>query len=120
MPSTWKRAASKVLVFCWLQHGVGVEFVRVLPETHAPSLTNVFSECAPNDDVVSNHNNFHRSLMHLTTLHLSYASFGSKMRYHICLFSLYEGGGGESVEGEERETKFCVYANTILCGCIGM
>ena len=104
---------------------MGVEFVRVLPETHAPSLTNVFSECAPNDDVVSNHNNFHRSLIHLTTLHLlSFASFGSKLRYHICLFSFKEGGREgkrESVEGEkerERETKFCVYANTILCGCI--
>ncbi|XP_046401109.1 phospholipid transfer protein C2CD2L isoform X3 [Ischnura elegans] len=33
------------------EHGVGVEFVRVLPETHPPSLTNVFSDCAPNDDV---------------------------------------------------------------------
>ncbi|XP_069698125.1 phospholipid transfer protein C2CD2L isoform X3 [Periplaneta americana] len=33
------------------EHGVGVEFVRVLPETHAPTLANVFSECAPNDDV---------------------------------------------------------------------
>ncbi|KAJ4441804.1 hypothetical protein ANN_11662 [Periplaneta americana] len=33
------------------KHGVGVEFVRVLPETHAPTLANVFSECAPNDDV---------------------------------------------------------------------
>lgn len=36
-----------------LQHGVGVEFVRVLGETQSPSLTNVFCECAPNDDVVS-------------------------------------------------------------------
>lgn len=45
-------------MFCWLQHGVGVEFVRVLPETHAPILTNVFSECAPNDDVVSNQCNY--------------------------------------------------------------
>lgn len=35
------------------QHGVGVEFIRVLPETPPPSVTNVFCECAPNDDVVS-------------------------------------------------------------------
>ncbi|XP_014283116.1 uncharacterized protein [Halyomorpha halys] len=33
------------------EHGVGVEFVRVLPETPAPSVSNVFCECAPNDDV---------------------------------------------------------------------
>nr|CAD7587015.1 unnamed protein product [Timema genevievae] len=34
-----------------LQHGVGVEFIRILPETHTPQLTNLFCECAPNDDV---------------------------------------------------------------------
>lgn len=33
------------------EEGIGVEFVRILPETHPPSLTNVFSECATNDDV---------------------------------------------------------------------
>ncbi|CAH1389002.1 unnamed protein product [Nezara viridula] len=33
------------------EHGVGVEFVRVLPETPPPSVSNVFCECAPNDDV---------------------------------------------------------------------
>lgn len=33
------------------EHGVGVEFVRVLGETQTPVLTNVFCECAPNDDV---------------------------------------------------------------------
>nr|CAD7427645.1 unnamed protein product [Timema monikensis] len=32
-------------------HGVGVEFIRILPETHTPQLTNLFCECAPNDDV---------------------------------------------------------------------
>lgn len=35
------------------QHGVGVEFVRVLGETQTPALSNIFCECAPNDDVVS-------------------------------------------------------------------
>lgn len=35
------------------QHGVGVEFVRVLGETQTPALSNMFCECAPNDDVVS-------------------------------------------------------------------
>ncbi|XP_059484473.1 uncharacterized protein LOC132201927 isoform X2 [Neocloeon triangulifer] len=33
------------------EHGVGVEFVRVLPESHSPTLSSVFSECAPNEDV---------------------------------------------------------------------
>uniref|UniRef100_A0A0K8SUS5 C2 domain-containing protein 2 n=2 Tax=Lygus hesperus TaxID=30085 RepID=A0A0K8SUS5_LYGHE len=33
------------------EHGVGVEFVRVLPESSTPSITNVFCECASNDDV---------------------------------------------------------------------
>lgn len=106
MPSTWIPAVSKYIVFCWLQHGVGVEFVRVLPETHAPSLTNVFSECAPNDDVVSSHSNFHRSLIYLTTLPhlLSFASFGSKLGYHICLFSLWRWGGREGGREGERES----------------
>ncbi|XP_046675386.1 uncharacterized protein LOC124364163 isoform X14 [Homalodisca vitripennis] len=33
------------------EHGVGAEFVRVLGETQTPVLSNVFCECAPNDDV---------------------------------------------------------------------
>lgn len=37
-----------------LQHGVGVEFVRVLPETHPPTLSNIFCECDSKDDVVGN------------------------------------------------------------------
>lgn len=36
----------------YLQHGVGVEFVRVLPETHPPNLSNIFCECDSKDDVV--------------------------------------------------------------------
>ncbi|XP_066594986.1 uncharacterized protein [Prorops nasuta] len=33
------------------EHGVGVEFVRVLPETHPPVLSNIFCECDSKDDV---------------------------------------------------------------------
>ncbi|XP_014248065.1 uncharacterized protein LOC106665824 isoform X4 [Cimex lectularius] len=33
------------------EHGVGVEFVRVLPESPPPNISNVFCECASNDDV---------------------------------------------------------------------
>ncbi|XP_014484805.1 PREDICTED: uncharacterized protein LOC106749653 isoform X2 [Dinoponera quadriceps] len=33
------------------EHGVSVEFVRVLPETHPPTLSNIFCECDSKDDV---------------------------------------------------------------------
>ncbi|XP_025830080.1 uncharacterized protein LOC108736303 isoform X4 [Agrilus planipennis] len=33
------------------EQGVGVEFVRILPETNPPSLTNLFCECDSKDDV---------------------------------------------------------------------
>nr|XP_012139466.1 PREDICTED: uncharacterized protein LOC100877431 isoform X3 [Megachile rotundata] len=33
------------------EHGVGVEFVRVLPETYPPNLSNIFCECDSKDDV---------------------------------------------------------------------
>ncbi|KAF2883468.1 hypothetical protein ILUMI_22710 [Ignelater luminosus] len=33
------------------EQGVGVEFVRILPETHPPLLTNLFCECDTKDDV---------------------------------------------------------------------
>ncbi|XP_020294628.1 uncharacterized protein LOC109860147 [Pseudomyrmex gracilis] len=33
------------------EHGVGVEFVRVLPETNPPTLSNIFCECDSKDDV---------------------------------------------------------------------
>ncbi|XP_044576428.1 uncharacterized protein LOC123259791 isoform X6 [Cotesia glomerata] len=33
------------------EHGVGVEFVRVLPETQSPSFSNIFCECDSRDDV---------------------------------------------------------------------
>lgn len=48
------------------QHGVGVEFVRVLGETQTPALSNMFCECAPNDDVVS-------LAQHYTTIILTYS-----------------------------------------------
>uniref|UniRef100_A0A1Y1KUN5 Phorbol-ester/DAG-type domain-containing protein n=1 Tax=Photinus pyralis TaxID=7054 RepID=A0A1Y1KUN5_PHOPY len=33
------------------EQGVGVEFIRILPETHPPALTNLFCECDTRDDV---------------------------------------------------------------------
>ncbi|KZC11822.1 C2 domain-containing protein 2 [Dufourea novaeangliae] len=33
------------------ENGVGVEFVRVLPETYPPNLSNIFCECDSKDDV---------------------------------------------------------------------
>ncbi|XP_076241986.1 uncharacterized protein LOC143183984 isoform X5 [Calliopsis andreniformis] len=33
------------------EHGVGVEFVRVLPETYPPNLSNIFCECDSKNDV---------------------------------------------------------------------
>ncbi|XP_044731037.1 uncharacterized protein LOC123294036 isoform X2 [Chrysoperla carnea] len=33
------------------EHGVGVEFMRILPETGQPTLSNVFCECDSKDDV---------------------------------------------------------------------
>ncbi|KAF5296175.1 hypothetical protein FQA39_LY12629 [Lamprigera yunnana] len=33
------------------EQGVGVEFIRILPETHPPLLTNLFCECDSKDDV---------------------------------------------------------------------
>lgn len=35
------------------QHGVGVEFVRFLPETHTPVLSNVFCELGVCENIVS-------------------------------------------------------------------
>jgi len=43
------------------QHGVGVEFVRVLPETHPPTLSNIFCECNSKNDVVRRQYFFSRS-----------------------------------------------------------
>lgn len=44
---------SCISLLCCLQQGVGIEFVRILPETHPPTLTNLFCECDTKDDVVS-------------------------------------------------------------------
>ncbi|CAB3363248.1 Hypothetical predicted protein [Cloeon dipterum] len=49
--NTWILALNEFTKKSVTEHGVGVEFVRVLPESHAPSLSSVFSECASNDDV---------------------------------------------------------------------
>lgn len=35
------------------QQGIGVELIRILPETHPPQLTNIFAEADSKDDVVS-------------------------------------------------------------------
>lgn len=35
------------------QHGVGVEFVRFLPENHAPTLSNIFCELGVCENIVS-------------------------------------------------------------------
>ncbi|XP_075213106.1 uncharacterized protein LOC142319565 isoform X4 [Lycorma delicatula] len=47
----WVQSLNEFTKESVAEHGVGVEFVRVLGETQSPSLTNVFCECAPNDDV---------------------------------------------------------------------
>ncbi|BES99954.1 Phorbol esters/diacylglycerol Hypothetical protein domain (C1 domain) [Nesidiocoris tenuis] len=49
----WLQSLNEFTKKSVAEHGVGVEFVRVLPETSVPSINNVFCECAPNDDVVS-------------------------------------------------------------------
>lgn len=40
-------------VILLFQHGVGVEFVRFLPETNPPTMTNVFCELGAYENVVS-------------------------------------------------------------------
>ncbi|CAB0005352.1 unnamed protein product [Nesidiocoris tenuis] len=47
----WLQSLNEFTKKSVAEHGVGVEFVRVLPETSVPSINNVFCECAPNDDV---------------------------------------------------------------------
>jgi len=37
----------------YFQQGIGVELIRILPETHPPTVTNVFAEADSKDDVVS-------------------------------------------------------------------
>ncbi|XP_073988396.1 uncharacterized protein isoform X3 [Rhodnius prolixus] len=49
--NTWIQSLNDFTKKSVAEHGVGVEFVRVLPETPPPSISNVFCECASNDDV---------------------------------------------------------------------
>ncbi|XP_063229821.1 uncharacterized protein LOC134534973 isoform X2 [Bacillus rossius redtenbacheri] len=49
--NVWLQTLNEFTQKSVTEHGIGVEFVRVLPETHAPSLTNVFCECDSKDDV---------------------------------------------------------------------
>ncbi|XP_067003359.2 phospholipid transfer protein C2CD2L isoform X3 [Anabrus simplex] len=47
----WIQALNEYCKKSVTEHGVGVEFVRILPETHTPTLSNVFCECDSKDDV---------------------------------------------------------------------
>ncbi|KAK7794196.1 hypothetical protein R5R35_000484 [Gryllus longicercus] len=49
--NVWIQAMNEFMKNSVTEHGVGVEFVRILPETHVPTLNNVFSECDSKDDV---------------------------------------------------------------------
>ncbi|KAJ8975010.1 hypothetical protein NQ317_010111 [Molorchus minor] len=41
----------KLISYFFFQQGIGVELVRLLPETHPPTLTNIFAEADSKDDV---------------------------------------------------------------------
>lgn len=43
-----------MIFFVFFQQGIGVELVRILPETHPPTVTNIFAEADSKDDVVGN------------------------------------------------------------------
>ncbi|XP_012061042.1 PREDICTED: uncharacterized protein LOC105624293 [Atta cephalotes] len=49
--ATWVVSLNDFTVGSTDEHGVGVEFVRVLPETYPPTLSNIFCECDSKDDV---------------------------------------------------------------------
>ncbi|XP_036147983.1 uncharacterized protein LOC105836218 isoform X5 [Monomorium pharaonis] len=49
--ATWVASLNDFTAGSTDEHGVGVEFVRVLPETHPPTLSNIFCECDSKDDV---------------------------------------------------------------------
>ncbi|XP_012264813.2 uncharacterized protein LOC105691113 isoform X3 [Athalia rosae] len=49
--ATWVNSLNEFTASSVEEHGVGVEFVRVLPETHSPALSNIFCECDSKDDV---------------------------------------------------------------------
>ncbi|XP_043280643.1 uncharacterized protein [Venturia canescens] len=48
---TWVLSLNDFVSSSVEEHGVGVEFVRVLPETHPPVLSNIFCECDSKNDV---------------------------------------------------------------------
>lgn len=47
----WVNSLNDFVSSAITEHGIGVEFVRVLPETHPPILSNIFCECDSKDDV---------------------------------------------------------------------
>ncbi|KYM96814.1 C2 domain-containing protein 2 [Cyphomyrmex costatus] len=49
--ATWVVSLNDFTIGSTDEHGVGVEFVRVLPETYPPTLSNIFCECDSKDDV---------------------------------------------------------------------
>ncbi|KMQ98043.1 serine threonine-protein kinase d3 [Lasius niger] len=49
--ATWVVSLNDITAGSTNEHGVGVEFVRVLPETHPPTLSNIFCECDSKNDV---------------------------------------------------------------------
>ncbi|XP_011266550.2 uncharacterized protein LOC105257550 isoform X5 [Camponotus floridanus] len=49
--ATWVVSLNDFTANSTNEHGVGVEFVRVLPETHPPTLSNIFCECDSKNDV---------------------------------------------------------------------
>ncbi|XP_022904296.2 uncharacterized protein [Onthophagus taurus] len=48
----WIQSLNEFCTRSDIEQGIGIEFVRILPETHPPSLTNLFCECDSKDDVV--------------------------------------------------------------------
>ncbi|XP_029041924.2 uncharacterized protein LOC114875616 isoform X2 [Osmia bicornis bicornis] len=49
--AVWVGSLNDVTANSFEENGVVVEFVRVLPETHPPNLSNIFCECDSKDDV---------------------------------------------------------------------
>ncbi|KAK6631908.1 hypothetical protein RUM44_006938 [Polyplax serrata] len=51
--SVWLQTLNEYMKKAVTEHGVGLEIVRILPETHPPSISNVFCENVSQHDVVS-------------------------------------------------------------------
>ncbi|GLV42604.1 uncharacterized protein CBL_03343 [Carabus blaptoides fortunei] len=49
--NVWIQSLNEVTKQAVSEHGVGVDFIRILPETLPPALTNLFCECDSKDDV---------------------------------------------------------------------